>query len=78
MQKPVIVGEYGVFQNVSVEQAKTMLIEFLQQAYKMGYIGDLYWVWDLTEVPGQTYSAVKEGLAQYVIQWSDWKQYFPR
>ncbi|HOV33562.1 MAG TPA: hypothetical protein PLX23_09390 [Candidatus Hydrogenedens sp.] len=78
VQKPVIVGEYGVFQNVSVEQAKIMLIEFLQQAYKMGYISDLYWVWDLTEVPGQTYSAVKEGLAQYVIQWSDWKQYFPK
>ncbi|MGC9053459.1 MAG: cellulase family glycosylhydrolase [Candidatus Hydrogenedens sp.] len=76
VKKPVIVGEYGVFQNVSVEQAKTMLIEFLQQAYQMGYIGDLYWVWDLTAIPEQTYSAVIEGFAQHVLQWDQWKQYF--
>jgi hypothetical protein len=25
--------------------------------------------------PGQTYMH-KEGLSQYVIQWSNWKQYF--
>ncbi|HOK10432.1 MAG TPA: hypothetical protein PLT82_12360 [Candidatus Hydrogenedens sp.] len=76
VKKPVIVGEYGVFQDVTIEQAKTMLIEFLQTAYKAGYIGDLYWVWDLTAVPGQTYSAVTEGLAQHVMQWNGWKQYF--
>ena len=76
VKKPVIVGEYGVFQNVSVGQAKTMLIEFLQQAYQMGYIGDLYWVWDLSAIPEQTYSAVGEGLAQHVMQWNEWKQYF--
>lgn len=76
VKKPVIVGEYGVFQNFSVEQAKTMLIEFLQQAYQMGYIGDLYWVWDLTAIPEQTYSAVTEGFAQHVLQWNEWKQYF--
>lgn len=76
VKKPVIVGEYGVFQNVSVEQAKTMLIEFLQQAYHIGYVGDLYWVWDLSAIPEQTYSAVIEGFAQHVMQWNEWKQYF--
>ncbi len=78
VKKPVIVGEYGVFQNVSIEQAKTMLIEFLQQAYELGYVGDLYWVWDLTAIPEQTYSAVTEGLANYVMHWDGWKKYFTR
>ncbi len=78
VKKPVIVGEYGVFQNVSVEQAKTILIEFLQQAYQMGYKGDLYWVWDLTAIPEQTYSAITEGFAQHVMQWNEWKQYFTK
>lgn len=76
VKKPVIVGEYGVFQNVSIEQAKLMLKEFLQQAYDMKYIGDLYWVWDLTAIPEQTYSAVTEGLANYVMQWDGWKKSF--
>ncbi len=76
VKKPVIVGEYGVFQNVSVDQAKTMFVEFLHQAYMLGYIGDLYWVWDLTAIPEQTYSAVTEGIAEYVMHWNGWKQYF--
>ncbi|HDP35026.1 MAG TPA: hypothetical protein ENN29_07960 [Candidatus Hydrogenedentes bacterium] len=65
--KPVIVGEYGVFKNKTIEEAKTMMREMVEQAYDMGYQGSLHWVWDLTEVEGQTWSAVEEGLAEYLM-----------
>ncbi len=65
--KPVIVGEYGVFKNRSIDEARVMLREMLEQAFDMGYQGALHWVWDLTAVPGQTWSAVEEDLAAYLM-----------
>lgn len=65
---PAIVGEYGVFKRNTIEEARAMLREMLEQAYAMGYAGDLHWIWDLRHVPGQTWSAVEEGLGQYVMQ----------
>ncbi len=65
--KPALVGEYGVFKNKTVEEARVMLREMLEQAFDMGYQGALHWVWDLTEVAGQTWSAVEEDLAAYLM-----------
>ena len=65
---PAIVGEYGVFKNKSIDEARVMIREMLEQAYAMGYIGDLHWIWDLTGVPGQTWSAVEENLASYLMR----------
>ncbi len=64
--KPAIVGEFGVFKNNTIEEARVMLREMLTQAFDMGYQGALHWVWDLTEVPGQTWGAVEEDLAAYL------------
>jgi len=65
--KPAIVGEYGVFKNKTIEEAKVMMREMLEQAYNMGYQGSLHWVWDLTGVEGQTWSSVEEGLVEYLM-----------
>ncbi|MCX8065605.1 MAG: cellulase family glycosylhydrolase [Candidatus Hydrogenedentes bacterium] len=78
VKKPVIVGEYGVFPPLSIEESKRMLIEMLTQAYMMGYIGDLFWVWDLRDVSGQTYSAVSEDLGKYVMSWKGWQAYLTK
>ncbi len=66
--KPAIVGEYGVFKDKTPNQARTMFREMLEQAYAIGYHGDLFWVWNLVGVPGQTWSAVEEDLGAYVMQ----------
>jgi len=76
VKKPVIVGEYGVFPPVPIERAKEMMIEMLSQAYQLGYIGDLHWAWDLRNIPGQTYSAVSDGLCEYLMNWKGWRPYF--
>lgn len=65
--KPVIVGEYGVFKNKAIEEAKIMMREMLEHAYHMGYQGSLHWIWDLIGVKGQTWSSVEEGLAEYLM-----------
>ena len=65
--KPAMVGEYGVFKDKPIEEAKGVLKQMLEQAYAMGYRGDLHWVWDLTMVPGQTWSSVEEGLEEFVM-----------
>ncbi len=44
-----------------------MMAEMLHQAYGMGYQGDLHWIWDLTQVEGQTWSAVEEGIGTFVM-----------
>jgi hypothetical protein len=67
VEKPAIVGEYGVFKNKSAEEAKKMMRDMLDQAYRMGYTGDLHWVWDMTMVKGQTWSAVEEGIGAHVM-----------
>jgi len=64
---PVIVGEYGVFKNRSAEEARVMLRAMLEQAYALGYRGDLFWAWNLVGVEGQTWGAVEEGLGAYVM-----------
>lgn len=76
VKKPVIVGEYGVFPSVNIEEAKKMLINMLTQAYEMGYIGDIFWVWDLRNVAGQTYSAVCNDLGKEMLTWKGWRAYF--
>ncbi len=68
VSKPAIVGEYGVFKDKTPDQARTMLREMLEQAYAIGYHGDLFWVWNLVGVPGQTWSAVEENFGEYVMQ----------
>ncbi len=65
--KPAIVGEYGVFKRNTIDEARVMLREMLEQAYDMGYQGSLHWVWDMTMVEGQTWSSVEEGLAEYIM-----------
>lgn len=65
--KLVVVGEYGVFKDKSVDQAKCMMREMLNQAKVLGYKGALHWSWDLTQVPGQTWSAVECGLGEYLM-----------
>ncbi len=64
---PAIAGEYGVFKNRSAQEARGMMAEMLHQAYGMGYQGDLHWIWDLTQVEGQTWSAVEEGIGTFVM-----------
>jgi len=64
---PVIVGEYGAFKDKPIDQARAVLAEMLEQAFDMGYSGSLFWIWDLSMVPGQTWSAVEKGLAAYVM-----------
>ena len=66
---PVIVGEYGVFKDKSIEETRIMLHEMLDQAWRLGYQGDIHWVWDLTDTPGQTWSAVEHNLAEHVMRW---------
>lgn len=68
VKKPAIVGEYGVFKDKTADQARTMFREMLEQAYAIGYRGDLFWVWNLVGVPGQTWSAVEEDLGACVMQ----------
>lgn len=65
--KPAIAGEYGVFKDKNPEQARAMYREMLSQIYGMGYLGDLFWIWNLKGVPGQTWSAVEEKLGPYVM-----------
>jgi hypothetical protein len=65
---PAIAGEYGVFKNKKPDEARIMLREMLEQAYAMGYMGDLFWVWDLRVVAGQTWSAVEEDFGACVMQ----------
>lgn len=67
--KPGIVGEYGVFKDKTAEQARAMMAEMLDQAYAMGYTGDLQWIWDLTGVKGQTWSAVEAGIGKFLMDW---------
>ncbi len=65
---PAIVGEYGVFKHLDPpEKAREMLREMLTQAAEMGYLGGLYWIWDLVEVEHQTWSAVQEDFGAYVM-----------
>lgn len=65
---PALVGEYGVFPHQhSIEEARAMLPEMLEQAYAMGYAGDLFWVWDLRHIEYQTYSAVEHGFGAFVM-----------
>lgn len=66
--KAVLLGETGVFKDKTPEQARGMLREMIEQAYGMGYAGHLMWAWDLTMVPGQTWSAVEEGLGAFAMQ----------
>ncbi len=66
-EKPVVVGEYGVFKNKTIEEARVMMHEMLEQAYTMNYQGSLHWIWDLTAVAGQTWSSIEEGLASYLM-----------
>lgn len=66
--KPLLVGEYGVFPHQhSVDEARTILREMLEQAYAMGYAGDLFWIWDLRHIEYQTYSAVEHDFGRYVM-----------
>ncbi len=66
---PAIVGEYGVFKHLDPpDKARDMLREMLEQAFDMGYIGALYWVWDLTEIEQQTWSAVEEGFGEFAME----------
>lgn len=66
---PAIVGEYGTFKHIStIGETRVMLPEMLKQAYEMGYVGQLFWVWDLSMVAQQTWSAVEEDLAAFVMQ----------
>jgi hypothetical protein len=65
---PAIVGEYGVFKNKTADEAKEMMRTMLTQAYAAGYCGDLHWVWDMTEVEGQTWSSVEEGIGAFLMQ----------
>lgn len=65
---PAIVGEFGVFKNKPIDTARIMLREMLEQAHTIGYTGYLHWVWDLSMVEGQTWSAVEEDLASYLMQ----------
>ena len=66
---PAIVGEYGTFKHVStIEETRVMLPEMLRQAYELGYVGQLFWSWDLTMMRQQTWSAVEEGLAEFTMQ----------
>lgn len=65
--KPVVVGEYGVFKDKSIEEAREIMREMLEQSADMGYQGALHWVWDLTRVAGQTWSSVEEGLAVFLM-----------
>jgi hypothetical protein len=67
--KAALVGEYGVFKDKPADQARTMMSEMLDQAYRVGYAGDLLWIWDLTGVPGQTWSAVEEDIGKHVMDW---------
>ena len=64
---PALVGEYGVFKNKAAAEAREMMSEMLRQAYAMGYQGDIHWVWDLTGVRRQTWSAVEEGIGAFVM-----------
>lgn len=68
MPKPAIVGEFGVFKNKSLPEAKAMMREMLSQAYDLGYLGALHWVWDMRHVKGQTWSSVEGGLAPFVMK----------
>jgi endo-1,4-beta-mannosidase len=72
--KAAIVGEYGVFKNKPADEAKTMMRAMLEQAVTMGYRGGLHWVWDLTETPGQTWSAVEEDIGAYVMGLRVWPE----
>lgn len=65
--KPVLVGEYGVFKNKTIDEARVMMREMVEQAVALGYRGALHWAWNLTKVEGQTWSAVEEGLAAYLM-----------
>jgi hypothetical protein len=64
---PAIVGEFGVFKNKPIDTARLMMREMHDQACELGYTGFLHWVWDLSMVEGQTWSAVEEGLAAYLM-----------
>ena len=66
---PVIMGEFGVFKRNTIDEARTMLVEMLEQSTAMGYAGWLHWVWDMRSTPGQTWSAVEEGLARTLMHW---------
>ncbi len=65
--KAVLTGETGVFKDKTPEQARIMLREMVAQSYALGYDGHLMWAWDLSMVPGQTWSAVEEGLGGFVM-----------
>jgi hypothetical protein len=65
--KPVIVGEIGVFKRNTMPEARVMLDEMLTQAYALGYAGHLLWSWDLSMVPHQTWSAIEEGFGEFAM-----------
>jgi len=70
---PAIVGEYGAFKRDSIDDARRVIREILRQARGMGYEGALFWVWDLTGAGHNAWSAVEEGLGQYVMELeADW------
>ena len=71
--KAVLIGEVGVFKRNTAEEARTMIADMVAQGQAMGYCGYLMWSWDLTMVPGQTWSAVEEGLGSYVMGLPDHK-----
>jgi len=64
---PAIAGEYGAFKRDAIDDARAIIREIHEQAYRMGYEGDLFWVWDLTGQKHNAWSAVEEGLAEYVM-----------
>lgn len=65
--KAVLVGETGVFKNKTMDEAKQYLREMVDQAYALGYAGHLLWVWDLSMVPGQTWSAIEGDLGGFAM-----------
>lgn len=60
--KPVVVGEYGAFTHIPLEQAKQQVLTIRRQIKELGYTGGLFWTWNLTG-PG-CYSGVENGFAE--------------
>lgn len=60
--KPVVVGEYGAFTHIPLEQARQQVLTIRRQIKELGYTGGLFWTWNLTG-PG-CYSGVENGFAE--------------
>ncbi len=61
----VLMGEYGVFKDKDLEEAKTVLNDILANAFAADYRGALFWVWDL---PGRSWTAQDDRIAEYVME----------